>query len=166
MLFQAGEQEGPAVTSASRSISPKLETVCDVPNNIHADGDASISDVTGSTAASEWMIQGNKLLNRYYYNGAPRNGLSREKQRLTRQSRQREEQNLEKCQNKMVGILREQRSEAQKRPINAFVSEFDTRNDPLDKMRRHQHKFQYPNRNLRSGFDNQHDDDNDSLFEA
>jgi hypothetical protein len=168
MLFQtAGEhQDGTAATTASRSISPKLETARGVPNNIQADDDAAISDVTGSTVASEWMIQGNKLLNRFYYNAAPRDGLIQKKQKLSRQLRQRETQYLENCQNKMAGILKEQRSEIQKRPINAFVSEFDTRNDPLDKMRRHQHQFQYPHRNLRSGFDNQHDTDNASLFEA
>ena len=48
------------------------------------------------------------------------------------------------------------------------MSEFNERNDPLDKMRRHQHKFQYTNdnRQVRSGFDNRDDDDSNSLFEA
>ncbi|CAB9496165.1 expressed unknown protein [Seminavis robusta] len=168
MLFQAGDNDTRASQSVSKSVSKSISSNRDsargVPHDIHALGDAAVSDVTGSTAASEWMIQGNKLLNRYYHNGT--GGLNQKKQKLSRQLRKREEQNLQEYQNMMLSIQRDRRLQAQRRPINGFVSDFNQRNDPLDKMRRHQHKFQYPNQNNQSGFVNQEEDDSSTLFEA
>lgn len=188
MLFQSADQDGPSSSSLSsgnrsssrlgnrsslrtgdrsapsiRTFSPKRDKV---PQNIHASDDAAISDISGNTSASDWMIQGNKLLSRYYYNDAS-SGQDNKKDKIVRQLRSRENQRLDY--QKMVvgnqrGILRQQAQNRNK--VNEFVANFNERHDPVDKMRRHQHQFQYPSRQVRSGFDNQEDADADSLFEA
>ena len=166
MLFQSGEQEAPPVTSTTRSISPKREQRRGVPKTVKASDDAAISDVTGSTAASDWLVQGNKLLNRYYYNS--QDGVSQKKHNLSRQLRKREQSNLQEYQTMVAGIQQERQMQTHKNRIGGFVSEFNDRHDLVDKVRRHQRQFQYPTptRNLRSGFDNLDDDDANSLFEA
>jgi hypothetical protein len=162
MLFQAGgEQDAPA---PGRPVSPKRQKVRGVPQAIHANESASsVSDVTGSTA-SDWMIQSNKLLNRYYYNS--RDGVNQKKHNISRQLRRREEKNLEEFQSMMVGIQKERRKQEHQRQHQSVTSGFS--DDPVvAKMRRHQHKFQYlDSRPVRSGFDNENDDDTVSLFEA
>lgn len=168
MLFQAGDQDTQSRRSRGASIntlSPKRDNV---PHNIHATGEAAVSDVTGTSTASDWMIQGNKLLSRYYYNdvGSSSSSSNSRKHKLSRQLRTREANNSAEYQKMMVGIQKGRKHAPTKNRLNSFMSEFNDRNDPLDKMRRHQHQFQYPNRQVRSGFDNQDDDDANSLFEA
>ena len=165
MLFQAGEQESASAERISKSFSPKREQVRGVPKSIKAHDDAAISDVTGCTEASDWHAQGTKLLNRYYYNS--HDGVSQKKHNLSRQLRKREESNLEEFGGMVAGIQQKREAKANKNRIGGFVSEFNNRNDPTDKMRRHHHQvhFSAP-RSVRSGFDNMEDDDANSLFEA
>lgn len=162
MLFQAGKQETASADRISKSFSLKREQVRGVPKSIKAHDDAAISDVTGSTEASDWHVQGTKLLNRYYYNS--HDGVSQKKHNLSRQLRKREQSNLEEFGGMVAGIQQKRQAKANKNKIGGFVSEFNNRNDPADRMRRHLH-FPAP-RSVRSGFDNMEDDDANSLFEA
>lgn len=163
-LFQAVNEDFQS-NASTKTLSPKRRGV---PFNIHATDDAAVSDVTGTTSASDWMIQGNKLLSRYYYNNDGQSNSHTRKPKISRQLRSREAQNTEEYQRMMETIQKERRMNSSKNKVNSFMSDFNERNDPVDKMRRHQHKFQYPSpsRQVRSGFDNRNDDDASSLFEA
>jgi len=170
MLFQSPDSELPLKKPSKRAQSSTIRNskppVRGVPKAIIATADAAVSDVTGSTAASDWMVQGNKLLNRYYH--STHDGATQKEHKVSRHRQKREKESLQECQIMLKGVQRQRNMQAYKVLFTEFVSEREDKNDSLDKMRgRHQQSLlQYPDRKLRSGFDNIEDDDADSLFEA
>ena len=111
MLFQAGDQDVNSSSRRSGSASTKTFSPKRVPHSINAKDEAAISDVTGSTA-SDWMIQGNKLLSRYYHNDGGSSSGHSKKDRLSRRLRVRESQNSEDYEKMMAGIQKERRRQA------------------------------------------------------
>jgi len=164
MLFQSGEVQATTTTSTAKSRSLKNgHCVQYVPQSIKEMDDDKISDVTGSTAASEWMVQGNKLLNRYYYNS--QDGISQKKQKVSRQLRKREEQNFEEYHSMVAGLQHERKRQSNKNRISEFASDFNNQGMTGRQYHRRHHDADSI-RKVRSGFDNLDDDDANSLFEA